>query len=290
MAEKTQHSGAPASESRAGPVFKRVLCGVDGSPSALEAVRQAALLARPGGEVDLVCVREAIGAGRSAQANISEWRADSALAEAADVAREVGVGSSSSVVSSRRRGGALIEHIDDHDLAAVGPHLRSRLGGILIGSTASAMLHESPIPVLAARGPHGAEWTPSKVLVASDGSPCSDLAVEIAARIARGHGSELTLVSVKHGRNAPTPRATLARQSASLSQACGREIPTLTPSGDPDEEIRRAAEQQGATLIVLGNRGTSGVKALGSVSERVAHKARCSVLVARGSDGSALEG
>ena len=36
-----------------------------------------------------------------------------------------------------------------------------------------------------------------------------------------------------------------------------------------------------ADLLVIGSRGLHGVKALGSVSERVAHKARCSVLVVR---------
>lgn len=33
--------------------------------------------------------------------------------------------------------------------------------------------------------------------------------------------------------------------------------------------------------VGLGNRGLHGVRALGSVSERVAHRASCSVLVVR---------
>lgn len=35
------------------------------------------------------------------------------------------------------------------------------------------------------------------------------------------------------------------------------------------------------SLIVLGSRGLHGIRALGSVSERVAHRAPCSVLVVR---------
>jgi nucleotide-binding universal stress UspA family protein len=35
-------------------------------------------------------------------------------------------------------------------------------------------------------------------------------------------------------------------------------------------------------LIVLGSRGLHGLRAVGSVSERVAHRAACSVLVTRG--------
>ena len=34
-------------------------------------------------------------------------------------------------------------------------------------------------------------------------------------------------------------------------------------------------------LVVVGSRGLHGLKALGSVSERVAHQAKCSVLVVR---------
>lgn len=42
-----------------------------------------------------------------------------------------------------------------------------------------------------------------------------------------------------------------------------------------------AACRQVAHLAVVGSRGLHGVKALGSVSERVAHDAACSVLVVR---------
>ena len=36
-----------------------------------------------------------------------------------------------------------------------------------------------------------------------------------------------------------------------------------------------------ADLLVVGNRGLHGLRALGSVAERVAHQAACSVLVVR---------
>ena len=60
------------------------------------------------------------------------------------------------------------------------------------------------------------------------------------------------------------------------------------PVGDiPIEPLRgRAADAiagvgEGVDLIVMGARGMKGAKALGSVSERVAHKAASSVLVVR---------
>jgi nucleotide-binding universal stress UspA family protein len=50
--------------------------------------------------------------------------------------------------------------------------------------------------------------------------------------------------------------------------------------GHPVDVLIAAAE--GADLVVLGNRGLHGLAALGSVSERVAHHAPCSILVVRG--------
>jgi nucleotide-binding universal stress UspA family protein len=45
-------------------------------------------------------------------------------------------------------------------------------------------------------------------------------------------------------------------------------------------------ESETADLIVVGSRGLRGLKALGSVSERIAHQASCSVLVVRGATPS----
>ena len=60
------------------------------------------------------------------------------------------------------------------------------------------------------------------------------------------------------------------------------------PYGDiPVEQLRGRAHDaiarvgDGVDLIVMGARGLKGAKALGSVSERVAHKAASSVLVVR---------
>lgn len=41
------------------------------------------------------------------------------------------------------------------------------------------------------------------------------------------------------------------------------------------------AESEAADLVVVGSRRLQGLKSLGSVSERVAHRASCSVLVVR---------
>ena len=50
---------------------------------------------------------------------------------------------------------------------------------------------------------------------------------------------------------------------------------------DDDRDPVDAFSSVEADLLVLGSRGLRGVRALGSVSERAAHRAGCSVLVIR---------
>lgn len=54
--------------------------------------------------------------------------------------------------------------------------------------------------------------------------------------------------------------------------------------GDPVVNLVDASIQ--ADLVVMGSRGLHGARSLGSVSERVAHRAHSSVLVVRGSGGT----
>ena len=50
----------------------------------------------------------------------------------------------------------------------------------------------------------------------------------------------------------------------------------------PDEPVPvLVAASADADVLVLGSRGLHGVKSLGSVSERVAHRAECSTLIVR---------
>ena len=53
--------------------------------------------------------------------------------------------------------------------------------------------------------------------------------------------------------------------------------------GDPADAILDVAEERGADLIVVGNKGMTGAKRflLGSVPNKVSHHAPCSVLIIR---------
>jgi nucleotide-binding universal stress UspA family protein len=68
---------------------------------------------------------------------------------------------------------------------------------------------------------------------------------------------------------------------ASRARAAGVEVQTHGRSGDPADAICEVAKEVGADLIVVGNKGMSGLRrVLGSVPNSVAHQAPCAVLIA----------
>jgi nucleotide-binding universal stress UspA family protein len=64
-----------------------------------------------------------------------------------------------------------------------------------------------------------------------------------------------------------------------LGRRFGAGLRVLTADAHPAQALVEASRE--ADLLVVGSRGLRGLKALGSVSERVAHEASCSVLVVR---------
>ena len=161
----------------------------------------------------------------------------------------------------------------------VGSHSGSRAAGIMLGSVASTLAHEAPVPVLVARRPRPEAPFPVRLLVASDGSEGSAAATRLAAGIARRHGSSVVQIHVDAAGGGRRHR--MAVEAAELMRATGSEPVILSELGNPQERIVEEARMEPASLVVLGSRGLRGVRALGSVSERVVHEVPCSVLVAR---------
>jgi nucleotide-binding universal stress UspA family protein len=123
--------------------------------------------------------------------------------------------------------------------------------------------------VLLAREAHYYESWPRAVVVGVDGSAGSAAAVAVARSVAERFGGTVrALASVKDDVDAEAARAI----APDLDEQPGRAVEAL------------AAASEAADLVVVGSRGRRGLKALGSVSERVAHQARSSVLVVRSAD------
>jgi len=73
------------------------------------------------------------------------------------------------------------------------------------------------------------------------------------------------------------------REAAGRAEAAGVPVATYAREGDPADAILDVAEERGADLIVVGNKGMTGAERflLGSVPNRVSHHAPCSVLIVR---------
>ncbi len=72
----------------------------------------------------------------------------------------------------------------------------------------------------------------------------------------------------------------LLEEQCAWARTEGIAVQGHTGTGGPTEAIVRVAEQEGADVIVIGNKGMAGVRrVLGSVPNSVAHQAPCSVFI-----------
>jgi nucleotide-binding universal stress UspA family protein len=250
-------------------VFAKIACGVDGSAAGLEAVRQAHRLAPDGAEITLFSVSEshlAVRTGSSAPEWVEELN-DEAQA-ALDDAREI-VGDAKTALLHGRAADTFVRAVSDSDvtLAAVGSHEISRAVGMLIGSVATRVLHEAPCSVLIARAAEG-PW-PRSIVVGIDGSNESFAAAVAAHDVALRLDSTVQLLVARGGSPADVAPEALSTCGYELTLSDEKPVPALLEAGEH------------ADLLVVGSRGVTGLRTLGSVSERVAHHAPCSLLVVR---------
>jgi nucleotide-binding universal stress UspA family protein len=253
-------------------LFSRVLVGIDGSEESREAARQAAILVD--GELTLFAaydVPPAIGGtGTGVPDYLDEDRQREAATDALGRAREeVAMASPTGKIVRGRSSSALNSEVDREQdtLLVVGSHGRGRLAGMVLGSTATEVIHKAPCSVLVARRTAG-DGFPNKVVVGVDGSPESAIAYAAARELSDRFDAELWPV-VAHGGKA------LDRSRVNLIVGGKREEL-------PDEPVAAlVAAAADADLLVVGSRGLHGLRALGSVSERIAHQASSSVLIVR---------
>lgn len=259
-------------------VFERCVVGIDGSPESHEAARQAAVLLESDGQLVLLAAWDIAptlvgGTGMGIPTYYDEDAQREAAGKAVQRSYEEirhRLRPYVRVVRGRPSDVLIGEAGDDREaLIAVGSHGTGRMRGILLGSTASEVVHKAPCSVLVARGT-GAEFS-GRIVVGIDGSPESGAAYATAHRLALRSKAELWPVVAHGGKGVDEHRVELILD--------GRHEDL------PDEPVRAlVAAAADADLVVVGSRGLHGVKSLGSVSERVAHQARSSVLVIRHGD------
>jgi nucleotide-binding universal stress UspA family protein len=247
-------------------IFDRIVCGVDGTPESLFAVKQARRLRRPQGTLLLVA---ATNLAKAAHAGMAARHAAELLREEGEAAMADAraLGPAEEKIVDGEAASVLLNEAEHATLLALGSHGRRRAVGLLLGTVATRMLHEAPCSVLIARPARDPETWPTVIVAGVDGSAESELAVAAARSVASSCGADLRIVSATSDQ---VDRDAARRAAPELEERDGRAVQVLT------------AESETADLVVVGSRGLKGLKGLGSVSERIAHQASCSVLVVRG--------
>ena len=171
-------------------MFNRVVCGVDESAESHVAVRQAARITAPRGNLILAAVADlgpVLQAGSAAPAVSDEIVAETraALATAHLEAPRADL-----LLLEGSPGDRLLLTVDEEqaDLLVVGTHGGSRAGGIMFGSVATLMLHEAPCSVLVAREPDEPHRFPRSICVGVDGSSGSATAARVGYKLPPGLG------------------------------------------------------------------------------------------------------
>jgi len=140
-----------------------------------------------------------------------------------------------------------------------------------------------------------------KILTAIDFSESSDFAFEYALTLARQFQAELTIMHVINEpvdlRGFYVPHISFEQLEKEIEEGAEKMMvkfcqtkmgdftryTTVVVAGIPYEEILRKAEETGASLIVLGTHGRTGIDHLifGSTAERVVRSAATPVLTVR---------
>lgn len=144
-----------------------------------------------------------------------------------------------------------------------------------------------------------------KILIATDGSSFSDAAVRAVARRPWPTGSEFQVLSImEHNlidsmgsanyaikwhdlqQSVHDAIEKIASSSADILKSEGHKVSYKVREGNVAEQITDEAKEWGADLIVVGTHGLSGIKRflLGSIAQKVAHHAPCSVEIVRSSE------
>jgi nucleotide-binding universal stress UspA family protein len=139
------------------------------------------------------------------------------------------------------------------------------------------------------------------IVVGTDGSATAEVAVNRAAELAQALKAEMHVVTAYSSGSSGAWMAgaagiavldpeddDAARRAAeqivdrvgARLKAEGIQVATHACEGEPAEVLMTIAGEKDAQMIVVGNRGMVGARrVLGSVPNRVSHRARCCVLI-----------
>lgn len=181
----------------------------------------------------------------------------------------------------------------DCDLIVIGRRDRTRPERSFMESVTAKVIGCSPIDVLVMPKDTVVKW--DNILLATDGSNCSEAATARALELSRNFRSNLKVVSIvnipdeAYGEAPETVEKLIHRARAivdSVKMRAGTlhiKVNTFIKEGDPHERIAKLANELNVDVVCVGSYGRTGLRRLimGSVAEKVIRKSACPILVVK---------
>jgi nucleotide-binding universal stress UspA family protein len=273
--------------------LRKILVPIDGSASSMMAEETAVKIAKKtGATVTALHVVQELRLASQLPSSIRdelrgsiEQRAEGVVEGARALFKEEKVkGETETMGSNDPADGILESSKNDYDMIVIGGRGENEKDPYALGSVTKKVIRHSKCPTLITKMVSSL----SHFLVCIDGSEHSIKALEYATRLAEKMGGKITLLNVQEHR--------LREVSAKTAEELGEKILSMALAavqkgklkvdkklkfGVPSDVIVEAAEEGKNDLIVLGGKGHGTVSRflLGSVSDDVSHKAKCSVLI-----------
>ncbi len=280
--------------------YRKILVAVDGSESGRNALRQAFRLAVEEkcwitvtsvvpsftGDLDLTAVKDVHA--------LLAKPCEDALGEAQRMADE-----DRALIKTVCVEGDIHERIVDladaenADIIVMGRRGLRKVERAFMGSVTARVIGHAQRDVLVV--PLGAKLGWKRVLVGTDGSRFSGLAVDKAIAFAKAYGGELLVISVvdvpsELYAEAPYAVEDMIRKAKQYTAAVkekaaaeGVKAESYIGESESWEVIINLAKEQAVEMIVMGSHGRTGLRRLlmGSVTEKVIGHAACPVLVVK---------
>jgi nucleotide-binding universal stress UspA family protein len=275
-----------AASANGAPIFADILCAIDGKEGGFSSVEHAAALAGTQGRLTFLAVTSHRSSGSYRGPAIGPAVATEILERAGGIAREAGVPYTSEVDPRSPPARVILDWSARYDLLALGAPASSWPAKLLSVGVGDKALGGFTTALLVARPLAADRRFGDRIVVASDGLESSQALIELAAKLAHAQESRVTLVHAL-GRESPIKRGHVREQERTLqeqeqtlarSRASGTSELRVEP-GRAAKVLVSAANAADASLVIMGSRRLDGLRAMGSVSRRVAHQARCSVLL-----------
>lgn len=257
-------------------MFQHALALVDLSPNSGHALQAAACVARAcGARLSALFVRQGLPRDEaSAELDffVQTWAGEAEVA---------------AVVVDGRPPYASLDWARSHDvdLLVCGSHGKSGLAQVALGSFAERLLCLADIPIWVSRA-RPDSLPPRKLVLATDLTPTSARASEVALGLASSFGVPLVALHAVHIPPVGVPPSTWDDAEADARERLSCAFPDPQPAarmvrGRPDRTLPNEVEALAADLIICGTRHITALErlTLGSVAGALVRTARRSVLV-----------